>query len=85
MNVPFIGDVMPQLGGSVGGSIALYTKRWQVPSPVRVPTGGNPSMFLSHIGVSLPHPCFSLSLPLPLKSTNISSGEDLKKEGGIMG
>ena len=35
------------------------------------------------VDVSLSHQCFSLSLPLSLKSINISLGEDFLKEGEV--
>ena len=72
---------LPWPGGSVAWSVVLYIKtlrvrflirhipRLQVPSQVRVLTGGNQSMILSY-------QCLSLSLPFLLKSVNISSGKD---------
>ena len=57
---------LPWPGGSVGQSI---TKRFQVQSPVGAHMGGNGSLSLS-LSLSSPFP------PLPLKSINISSGEE---------
>ena len=80
-------SALPWPGGSVGWSIIPYTKKgyrfapWSghiprlwVWSPVGAHMRGNRLIFLSHIDVSL-----CLSLPLSLKSINISSGDDLKK------
>ena len=75
----------PWPGGSISCSITLHNKglwvrfrlghipKLQVQSPVEAYMGGNQSMFLSYIDVSLPL-CLSLSLSpsLTLKSINIS-------------
>ena len=66
--------LQPWPGGSVGWSLVPYTQRLQVPYPVGAGTGGNLSMFLSHIDVSFSLFSLSLSLCLSLNSTNISLG-----------
>lgn len=73
---------LPWPGGSVGGSIVPYTKRWQVWFPVRAHTqisGSIPSRGKYRrkpINVSLSYQCFSLSTFLSLQiNGNISSGE----------
>ena len=55
-------------------SIVLWTRRLQVPSPVRACMGGSQSLFLSHICVSLP-----LFLPSPLSKNK----GNLKKKTSI--
>ena len=71
-------DFFPESLGQKHGC-TLYTA-YTIPvlwvlSPVGTHTGGNWSMFFSHIDVSL----FLLSCMLSLKSINISSGENFKK------
>ena len=90
------------VGCSVGLSVILYTKILQAGSPVRTYTqawGLIPSRGAQErqpIDVSLSYQCFSLclsfpltpSLPLSLKSINLSWGEERNKggsEGGRMG
>ena len=65
-------EIQPCPGGPGGRSISPGTKRLRVRSPGGVCTGGKPSVFLSHISVSLPQPLRALRLSL--KSVDTLSG-----------